>query len=105
MELTPEQEEWATYFAKYLGTEHVKKPQFCANFFKDWLKFLNPPGSKTKVLHLLNDHIPSSSHSTSDLYVNVLFVLIVFFVQMLICKNSTKFKFLRNVTLLQYTII
>jgi DNA topoisomerase-1 len=48
VELTPEQEEWATYFAKYLGTEHVKKPQFCANFFKDWLKFLNPPGSKTK---------------------------------------------------------
>jgi DNA topoisomerase-1 len=46
--LTPVQEEAASFFAKYLETDHVKKPQFCKNFFKDFLKLLNPKNSKEK---------------------------------------------------------
>eukprot|EP01124_Arcella_intermedia_P036558 TRINITY_DN9603_c0_g1_i1.p1 TRINITY_DN9603_c0_g1~~TRINITY_DN9603_c0_g1_i1.p1 ORF type:complete len:388 (+),score=95.19 TRINITY_DN9603_c0_g1_i1:260-1423(+) len=34
--LTPSQEEWITYFAKYSETEHVKKTFFIQNFWKDW---------------------------------------------------------------------
>ncbi len=34
--LTPEQEEYAFHFARYLETDHMKKPQFSTNFWKCW---------------------------------------------------------------------
>lgn len=43
--MTPEQEEFATYYAKHLGSEHVKNEVFNRNFFKDWLKLLNLRGT------------------------------------------------------------
>jgi DNA topoisomerase-1 len=69
VELTPEQEEAATYFAKYLETDHVKKPQFCKNFFKDFLKLLNPKGSKEK--HVIQefdlcDFTPIAAHLKAE---------------------------------------
>lgn len=33
VDLTPDQEEVATFFARYMETDHVKKPQFSKNFF------------------------------------------------------------------------
>jgi hypothetical protein len=42
VKLTPEQEEIATFYAQYLETDHVKKTVFNENFFKDWLKVLQP---------------------------------------------------------------
>eukprot|EP01124_Arcella_intermedia_P022303 TRINITY_DN328_c0_g1_i4.p1 TRINITY_DN328_c0_g1~~TRINITY_DN328_c0_g1_i4.p1 ORF type:complete len:933 (+),score=218.51 TRINITY_DN328_c0_g1_i4:211-3009(+) len=36
VKLTPAQEEWATYFARYLDTDHMKKDQFRKNFWKEW---------------------------------------------------------------------
>jgi DNA topoisomerase I len=47
VDLPAEAEEIATYFSRYLTTPHVQKTQFCANFFKDFLKVLNKK-SKTK---------------------------------------------------------
>ena len=41
VDLTPEQEEVATFYARYLTTEHVKKPTFNENFFQDFLLVLN----------------------------------------------------------------
>ena len=38
VQLNPEQEEMATFYAGYLGTEHVKKRNFNANFWQDWKK-------------------------------------------------------------------
>lgn len=46
IKLTPEQEEWATYYANYLETDHVKNKIFNKNFFEDWLKVLNPTKHK-----------------------------------------------------------
>jgi len=40
VDLTPDQEEWATYFSRYFGTDHMDKPQFSTNFFADWKKIL-----------------------------------------------------------------
>ena len=42
VDLTPEQEEYATYYAQYLETDHVKKEVFRENFWKCWRKLLNP---------------------------------------------------------------
>mmetsp|Transcript_40519 Transcript_40519/g.101970 ORF Transcript_40519/g.101970 Transcript_40519/m.101970 type:complete len:831 (+) Transcript_40519:192-2684(+) len=42
--LTPLQEEFATYYAQYLSTQHVKNPRFNENFFKDWQLYLNEGG-------------------------------------------------------------
>lgn len=49
MELTPPQEEIATFFAQYLESDHMKKPQFKRNFFEEFLKVLNPNTKKPKV--------------------------------------------------------
>jgi len=38
--LTPEQEEWATYFARYIETDHMHKVQFKNNFFDCWTEIL-----------------------------------------------------------------
>lgn len=46
IKLTAEQEEWATYYANYLETDHVKNKIFNKNFFEDWLKVLNPDKRK-----------------------------------------------------------
>jgi len=40
VDLTPEQEEWATYFSRYLETDHMQKEVFSRNFFNDWKEFL-----------------------------------------------------------------
>eukprot|EP00808_Paulinella_micropora_P022529 g41298.t1 len=45
VELTPEAEEVATFYAVMLETDYVKNPTFNKNFFKDWKKILG------------NDHI------------------------------------------------
>jgi len=45
VDLTPEQEEVATFYAQYLQTDHTKKPTFRKNFFQGFLKILNPKGS------------------------------------------------------------
>lgn len=54
IKLTPEQEEWATYYANYLETDHVKNKIFNKNFFEDWLKILNP--DKRKEVATLQCH-------------------------------------------------
>eukprot|EP00455_Lapot_gusevi_P049775 TRINITY_DN7119_c0_g1_i7.p1 TRINITY_DN7119_c0_g1~~TRINITY_DN7119_c0_g1_i7.p1 ORF type:complete len:781 (-),score=283.39 TRINITY_DN7119_c0_g1_i7:51-2393(-) len=40
IELTPEQEEVATWYAAKLESPHVAKPKFNENFFNDWKKLL-----------------------------------------------------------------
>ena len=40
VDLTPEQEEVATWYAVMLETDYVKNPVFNVNFFKDWKKVL-----------------------------------------------------------------
>lgn len=40
VDLTPEQEEVATWYAVMLDTEYVKNPIFNKNFFNDWRKLL-----------------------------------------------------------------
>jgi DNA topoisomerase-1 len=40
VELTPDQEEIATYYAQALGSDHVTKAKFRENFFADWKKIL-----------------------------------------------------------------
>lgn len=52
IDLTPEQEEIATFFAKYMTTDHYEKPQFRKNFFKDFLKILNK-GMKKGQKHVI----------------------------------------------------
>jgi DNA topoisomerase-1 len=42
VKLTPEQEEAATMYAKYLKTDYVKNSTFNKNFWKDWKKILGP---------------------------------------------------------------
>lgn len=42
VDLTPEQEEYATFYAKYANNPKYQKPHFKKNFFKDFLKILNP---------------------------------------------------------------
>eukprot|EP01116_Phalansterium_solitarium_P017919 TRINITY_DN4560_c0_g2_i1.p1 TRINITY_DN4560_c0_g2~~TRINITY_DN4560_c0_g2_i1.p1 ORF type:complete len:884 (-),score=373.03 TRINITY_DN4560_c0_g2_i1:328-2979(-) len=51
VDLTPEQEERATFFAMYLESDHYKKEVFKKNFFKQFLELLNKPaknGEKKK---------------------------------------------------------
>jgi len=38
--LTPDQEEVASFYARYMQTDHVKKPQFSKNFFEGFKKLL-----------------------------------------------------------------
>ncbi len=59
IKLTPEQEEWATYYANYLETDHVKNKIFNKNFFEDWLKILNP--NKSKEVHFSRPIVTVSS--------------------------------------------
>eukprot|EP01127_Copromyxa_protea_P020496 TRINITY_DN6875_c0_g1_i1.p1 TRINITY_DN6875_c0_g1~~TRINITY_DN6875_c0_g1_i1.p1 ORF type:complete len:489 (+),score=120.61 TRINITY_DN6875_c0_g1_i1:62-1528(+) len=40
VDLTPEQEELATFFARYINTYHTQKPLFVVNFFNDFKKVL-----------------------------------------------------------------
>jgi DNA topoisomerase-1 len=47
--LPPEAEEYATMYAKYLGTEYVQKPKFNKNFFNDFKKVL-PTNMKDSTL-------------------------------------------------------
>ncbi|GAA6010283.1 hypothetical protein JCM11491_006248 [Sporobolomyces phaffii] len=51
VELAPEAEEVASFFAAILESDHVKNPTFVANFFADWLKILAeyPPLDGTKI--------------------------------------------------------
>jgi DNA topoisomerase-1 len=46
--LTPEQEEPAYLYAKYIGTEYIQNKKFNKNFFKDWKKILG-------VTHIIKD--------------------------------------------------
>jgi len=50
VDLTPEQEEYATYYAQYLETDHVKKEVFRSNFWKCWKKLLNPKKSQPHII-------------------------------------------------------
>ena len=38
--LNPEEEEVATFYAKYIETEYIKSSKFRRNFWKDWKKIL-----------------------------------------------------------------
>ncbi|GAA5876326.1 hypothetical protein JCM16303_007100 [Sporobolomyces ruberrimus] len=51
VELAPEAEEVASFFAAILESDHVKNPTFVANFFTDFLKILeeHPPLDGTKI--------------------------------------------------------
>jgi len=40
LDLTPDQEEIATWFAAILETDHAQNPTFCKNFFADWRRVL-----------------------------------------------------------------
>eukprot|EP00494_Astrolonche_serrata_P024841 UN25101 len=40
IDLTPEQEECATWFAAILQSDHAKNPVFCKNFFNNWKRLL-----------------------------------------------------------------
>lgn len=40
LNLTPDQEEIATWFADILETDHAENPTFCKNFFADWQRVL-----------------------------------------------------------------
>jgi DNA topoisomerase-1 len=53
VDLTPEQEEIATFYAQYIETDHVQKPQFKKNFFEEFLAVLNPK-KKGEVFQLLD---------------------------------------------------
>lgn len=48
MDLTPEQEECATWFATILESDHAQNPTFCKNFFKDWCALLRHPNAEIK---------------------------------------------------------
>jgi len=50
VDLTPQQEEVATFYAQYLETDHTKKPTFRKNFFQGFLKLLNPKGSPKHII-------------------------------------------------------
>ena len=50
VELTPAQEEYATYYAQYLETDHVKKEVFRQNFWKCWKKLLQPKKGPKSVI-------------------------------------------------------
>jgi len=49
--LTPEQEEVATFYAQYLETDHIKKAIFNQNFFEDFLRVLKTGNKK----HFITD--------------------------------------------------
>ena len=50
----PEQaEEYATLYAKYLGTDYVEKPKFNKNFFKDFKEVL-PDNMKNSTIEDFN---------------------------------------------------
>ncbi|GAA5962494.1 hypothetical protein JCM3765_004318 [Sporobolomyces pararoseus] len=51
VELSPEAEEVASFFAAILESDHVKNPTFVSNFFTDFLKILktHPPLDGTKI--------------------------------------------------------
>ncbi|GAA5826565.1 hypothetical protein JCM11251_002432 [Rhodosporidiobolus azoricus] len=51
IELPPEAEEVASFFAAILETDYVKNPTFVKNFFADWQKILksHPPLDGTKI--------------------------------------------------------
>jgi DNA topoisomerase IB len=53
VELTPEQEEVATWYATMLDTEYVGKPTFNRNFFEDFKKVLNPKGAAKHTIKTL----------------------------------------------------
>lgn len=48
VDLTPAQEEVATFFAVLIESDHAKNKTFCKNFFKDWKKLL---GKKHAIKH------------------------------------------------------
>ena len=48
--LSPEAEERATHYARYLTTAHVTKPQFNANFFKEFQALANKGREKSQHL-------------------------------------------------------
>ena len=50
IELSPEAEERATHYARYLTTTHVQKPQFNANFFKEFKEVANKGRAKANRL-------------------------------------------------------
>lgn len=68
VDLPAEAEEIATYFSRYLTTPHVQKPQFCANFFKDFLKVLNKKSkAKSKIeKYELCDFTPIAAHLEAE---------------------------------------
>ncbi|EPQ57212.1 hypothetical protein GLOTRDRAFT_137596 [Gloeophyllum trabeum ATCC 11539] len=51
VDLPPESEEVATFYAKLLETDHARDETFNKNFFEDWLKVLkkHPPRDGTKI--------------------------------------------------------
>jgi len=70
IELDPEAEEMATFFAKYIGTHHFEKKLFRDNFFCCFLKVLNhgkEPNEKHLITKLdLCDFGPIVNHLKDD---------------------------------------
>lgn len=54
IELAPEQEECATWFAAILETDHASNPVFCKNFFDDWKRLLRNPKAKIRRPELVD---------------------------------------------------
>jgi len=64
LELTPFQEEYATYFARYAKTQHMDKPQFSKNFFADWRTYCLNGTKNGKIIKSLKrcDFTPIITH-------------------------------------------
>jgi hypothetical protein len=56
IELAPEQEECATWFAAILETDHASNPVFCKNFFDDWKRLLRNPKVTFFILFCSNQY-------------------------------------------------
>lgn len=70
VKLSPEAEEAATLYTKYLNTEYIKSSTFRRNFWKDWKKLLGA-SSPIKDLENVNfsliyEHLYSDSRSTGS---------------------------------------
>eukprot|EP01119_Soliformovum_irregulare_P004412 TRINITY_DN1540_c0_g1_i1.p1 TRINITY_DN1540_c0_g1~~TRINITY_DN1540_c0_g1_i1.p1 ORF type:complete len:814 (-),score=300.27 TRINITY_DN1540_c0_g1_i1:2235-4676(-) len=55
VELSPAAEEAATLFSQYLETNHMQKPQFSKNFFKEFLEILNEGKEKKAKKHVIQE--------------------------------------------------
>eukprot|EP00492_Amphilonche_elongata_P005442 TRINITY_DN790_c0_g1_i1.p1 TRINITY_DN790_c0_g1~~TRINITY_DN790_c0_g1_i1.p1 ORF type:complete len:464 (-),score=97.49 TRINITY_DN790_c0_g1_i1:27-1418(-) len=70
LDLTPDQEEAATWFAAILQSDHAENPTFCKNFFADWRRILTAPSQARRFPEVVDfnlcDFTPIHSYLESE---------------------------------------